>query len=171
MIKLKNIDFLIKSFNEILKNNPGFKLEIVGDGPRKNHIINLINKLKLEKNISIQNKVSSDSLNEKICNSFLVVIPSLSEVSPNLVLECIQINKPVILTKESGFYERFKDDLIFINPENKEDLKNKIEYLSNLSNYENYQERLKNISKDYSWPQAAEKHLKLFKSLINENNI
>ncbi|OGZ37429.1 MAG: hypothetical protein A3E90_00645 [Candidatus Portnoybacteria bacterium RIFCSPHIGHO2_12_FULL_40_11] len=168
LIKLKNIDYLIKSFKLILVKNPDLRLEIIGQGPQKKYLEKITRENNLEKNVIFRDKLSFQKLTQEISKCFLVILPSLSEVSPNLALECIKLKKPILLTKETGFYERFKNNLIFIDPFNQKDLTDKINYLLDGENYKKYQERISLISADYSWPEVVESHINIFNNLIKK---
>jgi glycosyltransferase involved in cell wall biosynthesis len=163
LVKLKNVDFLIRAFNQVLKNQPDLQLEIIGQGPRKKNLEKLIKELNLERKVIIKEKVSHQQLIKEIGQCFLMIIPSLTEVSPGLVLECIKIKKPLLLTKETGFYERFKNVLIFIDPFNQKDLINKINYLLDKENYRKYQEKISLIPTDYSWSEVAQRYISILK--------
>jgi len=165
LIKLKNIDFLIKAFNQIFNNRPNYQLEIIGQGPEKKNLEKLINQLNLQNKVILRQKISHQQLIKEINQCFLVIIPSLTEISPNLALECIKLKKPFLLTKETGLYKRFKDNLIFINPFNQEDLANKINKLLDKESYRKYQEKLSLISTDYSWSAVVEQHIDIFKRI------
>jgi len=165
LVKLKNVDFLIKAFTQVLKNQPDLRLEIIGQGPRGKKLEKLIKELNLERKAVIQEKISHQQLIKEINQCFLMVIPSLTEISPGLVLECIRLKKPVLLTKETGFYERFKRVLIFIDPFNQKDLVGKINYLLNRRNYQKYQEKISLIPTNYSWSKVIQEHINIFKKL------
>lgn len=65
---------------------------------------------------------------ETLKTSGLLVIPSLSEVSPNLVLEALALNVPVILTAECGIYNRLTDAVTWVNPKSVDAIAQSIEY-------------------------------------------
>ncbi len=60
---------------------------------------------------------------------YAVVVPSLSEVSPNTALDAIRCGKPLILTKESGYADRFAAAAIRVDPLDDVSLRNAIELL------------------------------------------
>ena len=74
--------------------------------------------------------------------AYAIILPSLSEVSPNFILEAVSFNKPFIVTKETGLVESLKDIGLFADPLSVGDIKSKIEFL--LENH-NYMERKKKI--------------------------
>ena len=84
---------MIKSIN-ILKNNFNIKLLLLGSGPEKYKINNLIIKLKLQKHIKILNFKKNPY--PYIKKSDLFVLSSKYEGSPNVLLEAITLKKFVI---------------------------------------------------------------------------
>jgi glycosyltransferase involved in cell wall biosynthesis len=59
---------------------------------------------------------------EKIRACYAVAIPSISEVAPNAVIDAIRCGKPFLLTKYSGYAERFKDMGVIIDPLDEADM-------------------------------------------------
>jgi len=156
LIKLKNIDFLIKVFYKVLqKTEKDLTLKIIGDGPERKN-------LKADERVVFSGAIAQMNLLREIQQSYICVLPSLSEITPNFALECIRLGKPILLTKETGYYEIFKDDLIFIDPQNEKDLEEKIIHLLDERNYLNYIESIKKIPTDWSWDNVIEEHEKSF---------
>lgn len=161
LIKLKNIDFLIRAFeNVLLKTGQDLTLKIVGEGPEKKN-------LRSGENVIFSPPLSQKELFKEIQQSYLCILPSLTEITPNFALECIKLQKPILLTRETGYFEALKDDLIFIDPQNEADLEGKIIYLLNGDNYLNYVEKIKRIPTERSWDDVVEEHEK---SLIHRSH-
>ena len=139
-LRLKNLENLKQVFVEAKKENGDIKLEIVSG-------------------------VSQDELMQKIQNCYAVILPSISDVSPNLILEGIMANKPFILTKETGLYGKLKDIGIFIDPLDGEDIKKKVLFLADDNNYKEYKERVANFNFTHSWKQIAGEFLEIYKKL------
>jgi len=157
LIKLKNIDFLIDVFYKVLlKTNEDLILKIIGEGPARKG-------LKTDKNVVFSSSLSHQELLKEIQQSYLCLLPSLTEITPNFALECIKLQKPILLTKETGYYEDFKDNLIFIDPQNKDDLEEKIILLLDVGNYLNYIERIKKIPTKRSWDDVIKQTLDVLK--------
>ena len=68
-----------------------FTLELIGEGPLKPTIEQRIKNLK-NKRIKLVDKLIGSQLIEKLAQSYLVVFPSLTDISPNTLLECLQNN-------------------------------------------------------------------------------
>jgi glycosyltransferase involved in cell wall biosynthesis len=167
LIKLKNLDKLIEVFARVLgRTNKSLTLKIIGEGPEKENLKFKIKNLKLENKIFLKPPISHFQLLKEIQASYLSVLPSLTEVSPNFALECIKLRKPILLTKETGIYEDFKDYLIFVDPQNPKDLEQKLIYLLDEKNYKNYLAKIKTIPASWSWNDIIEEHISLFKTLL-----
>ena len=164
LLKLKNLDTLIEIFNKILKISENqLSLRIIGQGPEENNLKSKIKELKLENNVSIENAIPHQELLKEIQKSYLCVLPSLTDITPNFALDCIKLRKPILLTQETEYFETFRDDLIFINPRDRYDIENKILYLLDKNNYSDYVEKIRKISTDCSLDNIVEEHMLLFK--------
>ncbi|MBU4347925.1 hypothetical protein KJ671_00210 [Patescibacteria group bacterium] len=141
LITLKNIDILKDAFNEALKIDSEIKLEIVSG-------------------------LSCENLMKKIQSCYATILPSLSDVSPNFILDSIRINKPFILTEESGLYNKLKNIGIFVNPLDKIDIKNKILFLADQNNYDEYKKRIANFNFTHSWHKISEEFLSIYKNIL-----
>jgi len=139
-IKLKNIERLKKAFSETQKVRPELELNI------------------------IQN-MSYGKLLDEIKKSYAVILPSLSEVSPNFILDAISCHKPFIMTKESGYYEKLKFVGLFIDPQDEEDIKNKILFLADDKNYLEYKNKVINFSFKHTWNEIAAEFINIYKNL------
>ncbi len=169
LLKLKNLDSLIKAVADIEQETQGSKLslKIIGEGPEEKNLRLQLANLKLQDKVIIEKPVSHRNLLNEIQKSYLCVLPSLTEISPNFALECLALRKPILLTKETGYYERFKENLIFLNPQNKKDMEEKILYLLDAENYQNYLGKIKKINITRDWRGVVAEHLAVFRNLCS----
>jgi len=151
LIKLKNLDRVIKAIVNIKE----LKFDIYGEGPEKENLQVLINDLDLADRVSVNKKLKHKDFMRKLQSAYLVIVPSITEVSPNTVLECIKLGVPVIATKEGGFFDYYKDNLIFIDPMNTEDVRKKLHLILKRDVYEAYRESIKSIDSDRSFKDVA----------------
>ena len=140
LIKLKNIAVLKDAFEEARKENKQIKLEIISN-------------------------ISHDELFEKIKCCYAVILPSVSEINPNLIADAIMFGKPFILTKESGLNENIKKLGIFIDPFDKVDIKNKILHLADSENYEKYKKNIIDSNFTHSWNEIAKEFLEIYRKI------
>lgn len=139
-LKLKNLDVLKDIFSESDLTNKGFVLDV--------------------------NPVPHAEYIKKIKESYAVLVVSVSEISPNSVIDAIQEGKPFIVTKEVGIFERIKDVAIFVDPKNKDEIKQKILWLCDPNNYEAQKNKLKSFNFVHSWEDIAEEYLSVYNSII-----
>ena len=160
-IKLKNLNRLIEAFKKVSSDRP--ILKIIGQGPEKDNIESRIKNLGLNDRVIIGKPLPHSELLKEIQKSRFCVLPSLSEITPNFALECIKLGKPILLTRETGLYEIFKEDLTFINPYDVNDIKNKIEFFLDDGNLEIYTQKISRIDKSRNWKDAIEEHAEILK--------
>ncbi len=102
---------------------------------------------------------------EKISSSYAVILVSLGDISPNMVLDAIRTNTPFILTQENGLMPRIKDIGIFVDPENVEDIKEKILFLSDEANYRAQQQKVAAFNFIHSWADITDEILAIVKNI------
>jgi glycosyltransferase involved in cell wall biosynthesis len=95
----KNLSSLIKVLSNF-KNK--FFLEIIGDGPEKQKLINLRKKLNLEKQIKFTGKISPDKIKTYFKKFDFYLNSSDFEGFPNTVVEALSHNVPVIASQSYG---------------------------------------------------------------------
>lgn len=92
---------------KIMKNLPQeYSLTIAGEGPLKRKIIQEIEDLQLTNRVKLAGLVTN--INELIAAHSLMVLPSLTEGFPNVVLESLAIGVPVVAFKVSGIQDIIK---------------------------------------------------------------
>ena len=101
-IRTKNATSLVRTSADLRKN---FKLVLVGDGPERSKIAGLVKRLNLEDRvILLGQKPHGETLAMmRACDA--LVLPSICEQVPNVVLEALALGRPVIATKVGGIPE------------------------------------------------------------------
>ena len=138
-LKLKNLEKLKLAFAVVKESHPNLSLDIGQWSPEK-----LITKIK---------------------TSYAVIIPSLSEISPNLILLALQYRKPFILTMETGLYDQLQEVAVFVDPINIGDMASKIIWLANEQNYLIQQKKVAGFLFTHSWSEIASEFSELFHHL------
>ena len=125
----KNLEMLIKAFEAVAQNNSKVHLFIIGAGeysPRKDKIIQMINKRNLNNRVTILPWISRKQVQTYIKNAKLYVSSSRYEGMPYSVIESMALSRPSVLTntdgnrdlvidKKSGFLVEVGDDLEMAN--------------------------------------------------------
>jgi glycosyltransferase involved in cell wall biosynthesis len=92
-----------------------------------------------------------DSYFEKIRNAYAVIVASLSEISPNTIIEAIQAGTPYIVTKENGLMERIGKTSVTVDPLDIDDMSEKIVWLSDPQNRSIQADKILGINFVHEW--------------------
>jgi len=168
LTKCKNLERLLKVFSALLKVNPQMILKIAGSGPRMESLLDLAVRGGLGVRLKFIGVLSPAELAKEIAQSWLCVLPSLSEVSPNFALECLNLKKPLILTKHNGLAENIKSKLILIDPLNEQDIYQAIAGLLDSQKYQAYCETIASLELARTWDDVANEHIKLFEAICQK---
>jgi len=103
---------------------------------------------------------------EKMSRSYAVILVSLGDISPHMILDAISLNKPFIVTEECGLLDRIGSVAITVNPKNEKDIKEKVSWLLDESNYVGQTKKIKNFSFTHTWKDIAQEYENLFKKII-----
>lgn len=102
---------------------------------------------------------------EKMADSYAVILTSLGDISPHMILDAIRLNKPFILTEENGLMDRIGSMAVTVDPKDPQEIKEKILWLLNKENYDAQVEKIKNFTFTHTWGQIAQEVLDLFYTL------
>lgn len=102
-----------------------------------------------------------EELIEKMKKCYAVILPSLSEMSPNFIIDAMSMNKPFIITRYNGLYEKIKDKGLFIDPLDKEDITKKILMLADKKIYDDYSKRIEDFHYVRTWKEVADDFLNI----------
>ncbi|MFT5179566.1 MAG: glycosyltransferase involved in cell wall biosynthesis [Candidatus Paceibacteria bacterium] len=158
MIAMKNLNNLIRGYKE---SGIETKLTLIGNGPQRKEIEELVKELELNDKVSFEDKLDRDKLYERIKNVKLVVIPSWTDISPNQAYECLSLNIPFLITKET--YLPIKNQIpLMLDPASPEDISKKLKMVLG-EGYNKYTSDLSNIKLENSWSTVADTHEEIFK--------
>jgi glycosyltransferase involved in cell wall biosynthesis len=132
----KGHNYLIDAVSTILSTSPQMKLKllIAGSGPSERELKEQVNKKGLQQSVKLVGHCSEIKGLFSIADLF--VLPSLSEGSPNVLLESMAARVPIVATKVGGVPELVKhgESAILVPPGDSESLKKAIiELLMNRS--------------------------------------
>jgi L-malate glycosyltransferase len=97
LIKEKHVDLLIRAFYRLLLEKPDLILQIVGDGPEKKDLCDLITHLKIEGHVEFKGFLDShDEILALMKSSRVFVIPSTREGFGIIALEALACGIPVV---------------------------------------------------------------------------
>lgn len=134
----KNTDTLEAAFKEAKEKCPGIGLTIYKDIPR-------------------------EELHEHMKHARALVVPSLTELSPNMALEALGMGLPVLLTKDCGARDILDGAVVWIDPLDPHDIAEKLCMLMDSSQYEKIKESTKAFSYSKTYDEIADEFLVLLK--------
>jgi colanic acid/amylovoran biosynthesis glycosyltransferase len=82
-----------------------FELVIVGDGPMRDEIEQLIERCCLQKQVRITGFLSNEDVRQELQQARALVLPSFAEGLPVVVMEALALSRPVISTYIAGIPE------------------------------------------------------------------
>jgi len=102
----KGQQIFLEAFQGVVSRAPNRRAVLVGDGPEKERLVQLVRRLDLGNHVLF---TGHDSHIEELYPALdLVVIPSLSEGLPNVLLEALLYEKPIVATEVGGIPEILK---------------------------------------------------------------
>jgi glycosyltransferase involved in cell wall biosynthesis len=102
---------------------------------------------------------------EKMSKCYAVILVSLGDISPNMILDAIRLNRPFICTKETGIYNRIEEAGTFVDPFNKEEIKRAVLNLLTEEGYREAKEKVRNFNFTHTWDQIASEFLEIYKEI------
>ena len=147
---IKGFDKLIEAINLIKNDFQSWHLTIYGDGEEKEFLNNLITKYKINHLIMIA--TFTDQIQKKYQQSSGFIISSHNESFSMVALEALSNGVPIISFKIPALIEidKGKNNIIFAEKDNIEDLAKKIRYYINSDNKKDRGVEARNISLEYS---------------------
>ncbi len=168
--KHKNIIGLIKAFGIVKNKYPDIKLLLIG---KKDKFISgnidlesLIHENNLSSNVFFSGVLSDGELLTAYKNAKMLVLPSFYEGFGLPPLEAMATGCPVILSNIEVFNEIYKDSVVYVDPDNPEDIADKIIYcLEHPEILTQLKMKGKKKVKEFSLNNIKENYLKYLKPL------
>ena len=95
----KNLEVVIKAISKIINDVPEIKFIIIGDGPHREKLEDLVKKLDLDPNVIFKGHSSEVEKNSIISSSNALLFPSLCEGFGLVILESFAHMRPVFTSK------------------------------------------------------------------------
>lgn len=96
----------------------------------------------------------------RVAKAYAVVVPSVSEVNSNIIIEALSYNKPFIAPIDSGFYEQLRGLGVFVDTLDQVAMQRAIIELLDEQTYQGYIDRIKSFSHVHTWSNIADEILK-----------
>jgi glycosyltransferase involved in cell wall biosynthesis len=156
---------LLPSFPPQKKNFLWYVRPIAVKNPERTHRAFAQAQKKFADIILEEGRVSHDALLRTIQSCYAVVLPSISEISPNYILDALRCRKPFILTKESGYAEWLAPYGRLIDPRDEEDMTRAFEELASPEGYREACEKVERFNETRTYADVAEEFLMIIDSV------
>jgi N-acetyl-alpha-D-glucosaminyl L-malate synthase BshA len=169
---VKGVKYLIEAFAIIFKRNSEVKLLLIGDGPERKNLKNMVETHNLTLSVDFMGNVANQKIPEYLSISDIFVLPSLSEGFPSVILEAMASGLPIIATRVGGLPEIIKEgeNGFLVDPKNSNQIADKaVLFLENSRLREKISGNNKEKSKEYNWENIIEKLVKVYLEVINKN--
>ena len=165
---VKNVDLLLKAYKYLLGNN--CKIVILGDGPEREHLEKLAKDLGINEDVSFKGFQPKKLVLEYMKASDVLVLPSLVEGQPRVVLEAWACSLPVVAAKNSGLNDLVnnKKDGILFNAQSERDLAHAIMIALDQNNNTRLRENGKRRSKEFEKEAILLKQIKVMQVFLNK---
>jgi glycosyltransferase involved in cell wall biosynthesis len=94
LTRQKAFSFLIEAFVQVAERHPDWQLQICGDGPRREHLEQVIDKLDAGANVTLAGRVLE--MNSTMAEASIFALSSRFEGFPMVLLEAMSIGLPVV---------------------------------------------------------------------------
>lgn len=128
MVRHKRIEGIIAALRELVKEFPDASLALVGDGPEKESLEQLAEKLGVAQQVRFYGSIDHDKTLALLKASDVFVLNSIYEGLPHTVIEAMACSVPVVATHIRGTAEVLDDGRIglMVSPDNEKDLIDRI---------------------------------------------
>jgi glycosyltransferase involved in cell wall biosynthesis len=170
LIYAKGLQDVFPSLKSLIEVEPRLKMVVVGDGPYRTDLEDMVKKLKLEAHVRFLGMKPVEEVKECLQAADWFVNPSHSEGLPRSILEAAAAGLPIVATDVGGTAEIIQDQQsgLLIKKEEEERLKERLASLikdQNLSRTLGREAR-KNIEKTFDWKKINQSYIDLFQQLI-----
>jgi len=158
-VAFKNLPLLLRALAFL----PQCSLTFVGDGPMGNALRALVQELSLADRVEFLPSQNGVAKGRTMADADLLVLPSITELSPNVALEARAAGLPVLLTRSTGFGETIARGMVLRDLKTPEQLAQAIADIR--SRYGEIAETAALPVVMRGWDSVAREHLQLFQSL------
>ena len=157
-VRFKNLNSLVRAIPLLPKD---IFLTIVGEGPCKVELSSLVKTLKIDGRVAFATPIQGDDKKQLFNMHEVLVIPSLTDISPNAALEAVSTGLPVLLTKETGLSDYLTSGMTLEDMQTPEQIADAVKNLK--ANYPVY-----TVSEPHprTWETVTDESTTLFKSLL-----
>ena len=158
-VGFKNLPLLLRAIAKV----PGVRLTLIGDGPMEKRLRQFASELLLDQRVTFLEAVQSEQRVELFREYDLLILPSITEISPHAALEARAAGLPVLLTDQTGLSSLLTGGMTLVP------LSTPVEIIRALadaiSQYDTLASAAAKPVPKRTWKDVADEHLSLFQHL------
>ncbi|MBI2096870.1 MAG: glycosyltransferase family 4 protein [Candidatus Sungbacteria bacterium] len=167
---LKNLRRALLVFREFrLKEKSRLRIRLIGEGPEERQLRIMLLSYGMGEYVAIEPPLAHAALQAVIKEARAVMIPSFSDVSPNLALEALALQVPAILTKHCGFELDEKQGVVLVDPFSESSFFSAYQMVENPRTYRKLRTGAGSGALVSSWEELAQKYDELLRSLLKKH--
>ena len=172
LIKLKNIDKVLLALKQLI---PQYDISytIIGNGPEKKHLMEMVSKLRLSNHVTFINHIPHGEIPDEMYKHDIFIMPSYFETFGRVYFEAMAMGIPIICAKNSGIYGIFKnkEEGIAVDHNNIDEIVGALEYLiSNPAERRRIGQNGKKLVENYTWENVAKDMHSKYQNIVNSHN-
>ncbi len=165
----KGVHYLLQAMPRIIKHSPEAILFVVGEGPLKQYLVDLSRRLDLQNSVMFLGYVSDEKIRSLFAFADVVVVPSIFEGCPLVLLEAMAAGKPVVASAVHGITEVIKPDFsgLLVEPGSIHEIEHAVIRLLEDRKFANYlgKNARQTVIRGYSWEKIARRTLEVYEKL------
>jgi len=171
-VKGKGVEYVVQAMGILVKERPNLHLTLVGEGPERGCIRELIESLGLGDNVSIIDFVPYNKMPGVFQDSDIFVLPSLHEGVPRTVLEAMSCGLPVVISDFSHLRDLIDGGGLMFP---KKDVQALVDNLRILISDDDKRAKMgqkarEKIVREYSWERTVAGTLQLYQEVVSSAN-
>ncbi|MDA1209175.1 MAG: glycosyltransferase family 4 protein [bacterium] len=159
-VQFKNLHALLKAMTRLMD----VRLTLIGDGPMTKSLKKKTNDLLLDKRVTFLPPISGEEKVRAFQEYDLLIIPSVTDISPNTALEACAAGMPVLLTIETGLTGDVVSGMTLARLIEPIDIERAVANAK--SHYDTLVSMMPSQLELRTWQKVAEEHILFFSTLV-----
>ncbi len=172
LLQRKGVDLVIRALKQVIKVNKQVRLRIIGDGPQRQALKDLVRELNLSEHVVFEGFIQNSEVQKYYQKAQVFVSMSRYESWGQMYLEAMACGLPIITTRNVGSNEIIKEGEFgyLVEQENVKELAEKMIYLIEhpdvIASFG--KKARQEVEKKYDWEKVIiPKYLKVYSEVIN----
>jgi glycosyltransferase involved in cell wall biosynthesis len=168
LLKLKNIDLVLRALKKAKENGLNFEYSIVGEGPEKENLINMCHKLGLESSVTFYGFLDKNDVIAQLKKHNIMIMPSYPETFGRVYIEAAAAGLLCIGHKGSGVEGFFEDrrDALFCESSTIEEMIIELIRDINTQKIQNYISSARGLADGLQWEEIGHRYINLFNKVL-----